>query len=53
MAGAAGPALAGILSDATGDRRWGAVLCAAAALAGLLVFATSRGDVAPDASTAI
>lgn len=42
MAGALGPATAGVLADATGERRWGAVLAATAAFAALVVFAATR-----------
>ena len=41
-AGALGPVLAGFIADTTGERRWGAVMSAGAALAAAIVFALTQ-----------
>ena len=50
-AGAMGPVLAGLVSDTTGDRRWGAALSAAAAAAALAVFLWSLRGQDPTAAS--
>jgi len=49
-AGALGPAMAGFIADVTGERRWGAVMSAGAALAAAIVFGLTqfRSDEAPE-----
>jgi len=50
VATAAGPAVAGALADATGERRWAAVLAIVTAIAAYLLLGPKSGSATPAAS---